>query len=323
MCTGNDCLDTSTITIPTGQTGAAGANGINGTNGTNGQDGNFGGFSAKYLFDATTGGAPATTFLKFNSTTLSAVSSISVNDLNADSTNHDSFLASFVNPVNGVNQFGLLRIWKRFNSNIFWAGSINAHSDLGTSRTFGVTHIQSNGTFTANDEVIISFVPSGDSGSLDKEVLYSNHIPISTTSATSTLLDSYSVPANTLAANGDQLVVNTMLVKTGGIPSALHARIRIAGEQLTTGNVPWLLNSGVNQVAIKATITRVSSTAVFVNMESHFISSTGGLQPAFAYGKQIVWNSATANLLEVLGNSADGLGNAITLQEFVIKKFDI
>lgn len=321
MCTGNEnCLDTSQIVIPAGDNGADGANGTNGTNGSNGADGIFGGFSAKWRFDATTGGAPAATFLKFDSTVLSTVSSITVNDLNADSTDHDNFLASFQNTINSLNQFGLVRIWKRLDSNTFWSGEITDTSDAGTSRTFAVTHIESNGTFATNDEVVLSFVPRGASAADDKEVLEAV-IPGGTNSTiTLTSLGSYTVPANTLTTDGDTLEGHINMIKFGTIPSAVQARVNIAADTLASSN--WLLSQGVNVLKIDFKLTRVTSTTVFMDFKSWLVNSAGVMIPSYGGFKTIVFNTATTNVIDVLGLSADGLGNSIKLESLVIKKFD-
>lgn len=137
----------------------------NGTDGTVGNDGEFGGWSGEWIYDiSTVPGAIQPTDLRFDDTNLSLVTEIYIHETNADSTDYSAFLDSFSNTVSGTNHYGLVRIWKRFDSNTFFYGEITLTQDNGSYRTISVTPIQYNGTFTDTDNVVVSFTPNGVAG---------------------------------------------------------------------------------------------------------------------------------------------------------------
>jgi len=146
-CAGN-CNCSTPIAIP------------NGTNGTNGQNGIFGGWSQRMIFDTATSASPLANKLRMNNATPSSVTEIYVNDLNADGIDIDAFLDAFDNS----GAYGYLRIWKQFDSTKFWMGEVTSVTDNGADHTIGVTHTASNGTFSASDSIVISFVGNGASG---------------------------------------------------------------------------------------------------------------------------------------------------------------
>lgn len=143
----------------TGDTGATGSAGTNGTNGATGAVGEPGGFSSTWIFDAGTSANPIATEMRFNNVTLASVTQIYINDTNSASLDLDAFLDSFSNTIATTDHFGLLKIYKKSNSNIFWYGRITAAVDNGADHTFTVSHIQSNGTFTADDVIVVDFTP--------------------------------------------------------------------------------------------------------------------------------------------------------------------
>ena len=129
---------------------------------TNGATGMYGGFSSEWLYDGTSI-VPAfltASDFRFNNGTLTSVTELYIHDTNADSTVLQAFLDAFTNGSN----FGLIRISKKSDSNIFWMGTITGNLDVGSYHTVTVTHVQSNGTFTNDDSCIISFAASGNTG---------------------------------------------------------------------------------------------------------------------------------------------------------------
>jgi hypothetical protein len=139
-CSCNDCND---ITLFSGNPGTNGSNGI------------FGGQSSKWKFDAVAGTAPGTSYIRFNVGAPASVTTIYINETNFDSTDMSAFLTSF----NATGDYGLIRLFKEFDANTFWIGTITNIVDAGTYRTLTVTHTQSNGTFSADDAIVVSFTP--------------------------------------------------------------------------------------------------------------------------------------------------------------------
>lgn len=197
-CTTNPCGCDSGISLPY-LTGAAG------------NDGLFGGYSAEWKFDATTSTGPASTYLRFNNATLASVTEIYINDTNIDSVDHDLFLDSFDNS----SVYGLVRIWKQHDSDTFWMGEITGVTDNGSDHTLTVTYTLANGTFTAEDNVVVSFAPKGATGATGSngangiggsyvvDTDFTGSIAAST--ASPAVLGTVTVAADTLGSDEDML----------------------------------------------------------------------------------------------------------------------
>lgn len=322
MCINNNCTDTSLIVLPAGQDGTPGTNGTNGTNGVDGQNGIFGGFSAKWKFDATTGVGAASTYLKFNSTILSGVTSIEVNKLNASSVDHADFLTTFVNTVGSTDYFGLVRVWKEFDSNIFWLGRITASTSTASTRTFTVTHIESNGTFTANDNVVLNFTPNGAIGdSPGTNVIFSDHTVYQTSAMVETNFITYNIVPNLLPDLGDQLDIQVVYTKEGPSKSIDQAFLRLNGSLITFSNLAIPMAPGISQLLVNYTITRRVSDQAYLHMKAFYIDRTGNLVSAVGNTKPVALATANTHTLDFNGSSG-AISNTITLREVVIKKFE-
>jgi hypothetical protein len=129
--------------------------------GANGAQGNYGGWSSEWLYDgtATTSGTSAGDF-RFDNGTMASVTGLFINDTNTDSANMQAFLDAW----NNSGAFGLVRISKKSDANVFWMGIVTAEVDSGSEHDVTVTYVIHNGTFTDNDACVISFVESGADG---------------------------------------------------------------------------------------------------------------------------------------------------------------
>jgi len=188
------------VTLPTAQSGNDGADG------TNGQDGLFGGFSQKFIFETTLTSGPLTTKLRFNNATLASVTEVYVNDNNSDSVNVDAFLDALDNSGNG----GKLKIFKEYDSTVFFMADVLSSTDNGSDHTLAITHIASNGTFANGDQVVLSFVPNGVIGTNGVDgtpLLFADtNNDVNTSGALTAFTNkTYTLPANTLTADGDSI----------------------------------------------------------------------------------------------------------------------
>lgn len=148
---------------PVGPAGLNGEDGLNGIDGTNGVDGNPGGFSSLWKFsNLTSTTEPPIYYLKFDSATPASINTMRIsktNGLNVDMTN---FLETFKNPYGSVNQYGLIKIYKKNDSSVFWIGEITNVATLGSgSYSISLSFIQSNGTFTLDDDIVVDYTPFG------------------------------------------------------------------------------------------------------------------------------------------------------------------
>ena len=154
----NESTEYSVSTGARGPTGAAGATGATGATGAQGDR-----TGLKYTFDDQTNeGAPSPGHLKFNSSTLSAVTRISIRDTDFDGNDTSALLAL----IDDSNSTIKARIVIRSNSN----ADASHFNFLVTSVTDEGNHYHINGTyvsgsaFTANETVTFDFYQTGDKG---------------------------------------------------------------------------------------------------------------------------------------------------------------
>ena len=125
--------------------------------GNPGENGIYGGHSSKWKFSTDITAPPLESYIEFNNAVLANVTQIYVNDKNADSTDMTAFLQSF--NIASFSNLGLIRIYKEFDANTFWIGELTNSADSTTHYTLSVNHIQSNGTFLAEDNLVLSYTP--------------------------------------------------------------------------------------------------------------------------------------------------------------------
>lgn len=170
--------------------------------GEDGSDGVFGGYSGDWLFESNTASPPSTRYLRVNNASLASITQIYISETNAQSLNYATFLAEFA-----VDSY--IRIFREFNSNVFWLGKITSVTDSGPYYTIGVTTILTNGSFTNTERLIVSYIPAGVSASTSNvEILYNDvngSANYTNVSASFDNILSYTVPVNTLVTDGDKL----------------------------------------------------------------------------------------------------------------------
>lgn len=174
-----------------------------GQKGDPGDVGGYGGYSSLWDFSTTTTTGTTSGQLRFNSGTYASVTSIYVNTTNADGTAVSNFLSSFTNG----NYFGKVRIFKKSDSTKFWMGTITASSVSGSEYTFTVSYILANSTFSNADEVVMTFSPGAQGA---KPLIFSDSsapTPATTGSWVTPSGKSYTIPAGTLATDGDFLEI--------------------------------------------------------------------------------------------------------------------
>jgi hypothetical protein len=177
----------------TGATGAQGIQGIQGETGATGAQGDRAGL--KYRFDTSTSpGSPSPGHLKFNSSTLSAVTRIAIRDTDFDGTSTSALLELIDDSTSAIKA----RVVIRSNSN-----SDTSHFNfLVTSVTDEGNHHHINGTyvsgsaFDSNEIVAFDFFVTGDKGDQGIQGIQG---PTGSSGATA-LLTGYVSGAGTVAA---------------------------------------------------------------------------------------------------------------------------
>lgn len=300
-----NCSSTCTSTaLPIGIQGETGAQGI------------FGGFSAEWIFNTTTTPTPSSTHLRFNSATYSSVTEIYVSDTGTGSLNMDLFLDSLSNSAN----FGYIKIFKKSDSTKFWTGKITSVTDNGADHTLIVTYILANSTFAASDAVVLTFSPAGPQG---PDVLYNTTTAVSTSNAAKTILQTYTLPVNQLATNGDMLEITGLYSTntTTGI-QLKSADVRIGGTVCHAKVLDFLMVSGIKYLRVAIKVTRQSATTLFIDVKTSVSNDlyqdvTGGVS-FFETGFSVSDLANNTTLIELRGNNTLGTGETITAEQMVV-----
>lgn len=149
--------------IPTGDTGATGATGAAGAAGADGVGG------LPYTFSTTISDAdPGAGQIRFNNGTLGSVSQIFIDDSTAASGNPDvsAFILTWDDSTQTSDR-GQVTITKQSAQENFATYKISGGStDASGYVKLAVTHVVSNGSFSNSDAVLVSFVRTGNAGSL-------------------------------------------------------------------------------------------------------------------------------------------------------------
>jgi len=317
-CRGGCSCTSNSTALPIGNTGATGKTG---------EQGLYGGFSGDWLFDLTDGGAPATTFLRFNGADVSAnVTTITVAETGPSSVDYTAFLASLLNN----SQYGYVRLFKQTDSTAFWMGKITGVADSGTYATLTVTYITASDAttsniFAASDSVVLTFSPSGAGTSL---VLYNKTIPVSTSGGGIDALMSYNIPVNQLKTNDDVIEVDASFV-CSGTSEAKELLLRINGSNFITktGSGTLYVTKDIKYAKLKLIITRVSSTSLYITVElgrtsaTYLTHSSGG----YSFDESVVGISdLSSNTLTIacLGQNIAAGSETITQNQLLVRYFN-
>ncbi len=283
-------------------TGATSSRGSKGDAGATGSQGEFGGFSGSWLFSTSTAVTPAATFLRLNNATPSSVTEIYVSDTNADSIDYDAFLDSFSND----SKYGYIRIFKEADNTKYCTYRVTAVTDNGADHTLTVTYISSNSTFAASDPLVLTFSPSGPSGT---SVLYNTTTAVATTNGAMTVLQSYTLAINQLATDGDMVEI-TADFDTDGVTQAKAIDLRIGGTVCHTKVTEFRQTMQQKASRFIVRITRQSTTTLFITF--HHINSntvyqtTGDGRLFFETGFSVSDLSANTTALQIRGHNIDG-----------------
>lgn len=129
-----------------------------------GAQGGYGGNSMEYVFSTTiTDSDPGSGIVRFNHGTFSSITQLFLDDLNSTAADVQVWLAALDDSTNTIK--GQIRIFKKSDSNIFRIFDITGTSIEATGYwKVLVTPVVSSGTLVDTDEVVISFVRSGNIG---------------------------------------------------------------------------------------------------------------------------------------------------------------
>lgn len=297
--------------------------------GETGPQGGYGGWSSLWDFSTTTTTGTTAGQLRFNNATYASVTAIYANTTNADSTDVSNFLATFANG----NYYGKVKIFKKSDSTKFWEGTITAVSVSGSEYTLTVTYVLANSTFANTDEVVMTFTPAGIGG---KPLIFadqSSNTSLTTGSWVTPSGFSYTIPAGTLATNGDYLEViyaggygvSGAITDVSGIRAILNGTNAITGPaayDITGGGdfYHYVNIVGATEFEVKLRIVRATATDVVV-----YINAQGLLQlPVVCVsngGAAITVNNLTSSTNTIAPQIYQSAGSQIQIYDIKITKY--
>lgn len=318
-CGCGGCESLNTGILPTGATGATGATGVRGT---------YGGFSSDWVFSTSIGSGPASTNIRLNSATYSAVTTIYISNVNSDAIDVTNFLLSFTNN----SKYGYIRLFKETDNTVFWYGQITALVNNVTEIVLTVTYFDANSTFSAADPIVVTFSPSGSGSSF---TLSNNTTDVATSGAGTDALMTYTIPANTLKTNEDVIEIDASFVMSD-VTQNKNLSFSIAGvnfiSKLPTNPVAntFEIIKTAKFVKVIITITRKSTLAVYINVSlimvnTRYQSMHGyNLDEGTGAGYAVADLSTTALVFACFGSNYDAVSNTetITQNQLLVKYFN-
>jgi len=170
---------------------------------------------------------------------------------------------------------------------------------------------------------------NGNNGEDGTTVLYNNIADVSTTDGAAGAFESlqtYTIPINTLATNGDTLEIMSSLsvnVDTSSAASSLYIN---GASVVPSPPASFVMHPGAKFNIIKATISRQSATTVFIQFD---VNISGGTNYTLISGYQFIASgvavnnlTANTNTIAIFGAETPGV-NTLTAHNFLIKKLSI
>jgi hypothetical protein len=129
--------------------------------GSDGSDGLYGGWSLKWKFDSNVVSGTGSSEVRLNNASPVSATVIYVNDDAFGTGAADVFLSSVTSAP-----YGRIKIFKEYDSTIFWLATITAADDtiVPAEVKFTVTDVVTNGSFTNGDDIVLTLAPAGATG---------------------------------------------------------------------------------------------------------------------------------------------------------------
>lgn len=119
---------------------------------------------ARWKWSTGTSGDPTSTYLGVNNATMGSVTELRIHDQDYDSVDQSTLLA-LLDDASNANGKSLLRIQKKRDPSVFLALNVTSNeTDNTTWRSWTVSYVSHNGSFTADDEVWLIVSLSGNDG---------------------------------------------------------------------------------------------------------------------------------------------------------------
>ena len=264
----NDSTGALALGVVTGNTGATGSTGSTGSSGSDGSDGSDGVGGLLYTFSTTTSDAdPGAGKIRLNHGTIGSATAAFIDDSSAASGNPDvsAFLLTWDDSTQTSDRGQVTIVKKAAQQNFATFKISGASTDASGYVKLALTHVASNGSFSNDDAVLVSFVRTGNAGSLDDPMSTRGDIIVRNSSNATARLAVGS--ANTvLKSDGTD-------VSYGTVSTAMIADDAVTLAKLAAGTDGELLTWDASG----------NPTTVGAGSSGHFLKSQGaGSVPVFA-----------------------------------------
>jgi hypothetical protein len=308
-----------------------------GPSGSDGSDGLYGGWSLKWKFDSNVVSGTGSSEVRLNNASPVSATVIYVND-NAFGTGAANVFLSSVTSA----PYGRIKIFKEYDSTIFWLATITAADDtiVPAEVKFTVTDVVTNGSFTDGDDIVLTLAPAGatgatgpqgpqgtdgvavldyrtaDGGPFINGVLYFPGIVQAAVSNLAVVQDASAnnlqttIPSNTLQNVGDFLRVKLVVA----VQSPETASASVGAMQFSVWWDTILIGSfNVGSLAKNSVGSQGVEIITDVAMVDNTLITTGNVQ----ISSNIEWfDSSIVGIFNMLsGNLYDGVAKGVTINE--------
>lgn len=209
----------------------------------------------KWTYSTTTTMAdPTTGFIRFNNATLASVTAIAISELTGDTGNPNigAFMATWDDSTNTTK--GYVQIRKSGAPATYAVFALTALADNTNWQQFTVSHVASNGTFSNNDVIYLTFYRAGDKGA---------------DGAGSGTVTTTGTPANgnLTGFSGSTSITNVNLsgdVTTSGTLATTIANNAVTTAKIADGNVTAakLANADFGDFTVSAGVATIDNNAI-------------------------------------------------------------
>ena len=146
-----------------GVQGTQGSQGTQGLQGVQGPEGNFGGITFEYNYDnSTTMADPGSTYIRLNNASFSSATLLAIDDENSAAVDIHSYLQTIDDSTSSIK--GHVKISKKTDGNTYALYTISGLTDYATYFEVNISYVSGNGSFTDEDDVLLTFARTGDVG---------------------------------------------------------------------------------------------------------------------------------------------------------------
>ena len=298
-----------------------------------GSNGLYGGWSLKWKFDSNVGPGTGSSEVRLNNVSPVSATVIYVNDDAFGTGAADVFLSSVTSAP-----YGRIKIFKEYDSTIFWLATITAADDtiVPAEVKFTVTDVVTNGSFTDADDIVLTLAPAGATGATGTgtpgasgttllKSITTEQVVVASSYASGNVF-SHTVPLNTLNINEDTLQFKGIVLHTENDATVAGLNITFASTDLQIGfyapyyDFPNIETQGTLAYQFVIDIVRVSNTVVRVESDVTIIedSNSSILGGSYSLGAVVHTSNNYNRVIKRANQTISGLNLTTTAYDFKV-----